>query len=312
MRLAAGEVADVGGELSGDRGRARGGARGLLRRLGRRRGASAASPAKVPIAMVPGASLRRRRLRGRLAAAWLSCRRESVTPRSARHPGHERERRPLRVRPRRTGRRRVPGVVACPVPRRPAWAGGAPVPMVARPPVAGCRRVGGEQLPEQPLQLGTRDPPRVRRRSPAAPARTYPAPRPAARRPPGRASAAPRTASRSGCSPTRLRSSGITCAARPQARSASMRSSVAASRSSSARSACVASSEVRGTSASSGPRHSPSASPSSAAARPRRRRPARSCLGDQRLEHLDVQVLSRPAACTRAPGRGAPGPRCRR
>ena len=59
----------------------------------------------------------------------------------------------------------------------------------------------------------------------------------------------------------------MTRAARPHVRSASMRSSVAASRNSSALSACVSTSWVRGTSASSGPRHSPSASLSSAAAR---------------------------------------------
>ena len=50
--------------------------------------------------------------------------------------------------------------------------------------------------------------------------------------------------SRIGCSATRPRSSATTCAARPQARSASMRNSVAVIRDSCARSAWVASSAV--------------------------------------------------------------------
>ena len=177
----------------------------------------------------------------------------------------------------------------------------------------GRRRVGREQLPVEPLQLGTgihaklvRDDLlrlRVRLKRLGAPAASSRA----------RISSA-QSRSRIGCSVTSPRSSATTCAARPQARSASMRSSVAASHSSAARSACVAEQRRRRDVGEQRPAPQPErlAEQRGGALRVagRQRVPA---LGDQRLELLHVQVARcETATGTRAPGRRAPGPRCRR
>ncbi len=223
MRLTAGEVADVGGELRRGGPRQRRGPGPPRRRRCRRPCAASSGEG----ADRDGA--RRSSPAARLLLGFGPAR----LPRSpaARRRG-ARPRRPPAAPGLGRWRRGVPG------PARPAWPvrGARPRPRGRR--AAGGRRVGREQLPVEPLQLGAgihakfvRD--HLLRLAYASSA--------SARRPASSSAriSSAQNRSRSGCSATSPRSSGMTCAARPHARSASMRSSVAASHSSAARSACV-------------------------------------------------------------------------
>ena len=210
--------------------------------------------------------------------------------------------------------RRVTGGGPAPRPPAPrgrpcAARGGAPV--TAR---GGGRRVGREQLRVEPLQLGPGIHAELVRDDLPAPGRTPPAPRRAARRPQAPASAAATAARAAGAPPPAC--AAPVSPARPGRRPGPPRRAARSRRARApppVRPAVVISGDG-GTSASSGPRHSPSASPSSAAARSGS--PAASALlpsATSDSNSLQVQVArGRGAAGTRAPGRRAPCPRCRR
>ncbi len=108
--------------------------------------------------------------------------------------------------------------------------------------------------------------------------------------------------SRIGCSATRPRSSATTCAARPQARSASMRNSVAVIRTPAPDRPGWRAAATAGRRRAAARATAPSASPSSGGRRPRIARGQRGpALGDPRLELLHVQVAVREAQ--QVPGR---------
>ena len=245
MRLTASEVPDVRRQLRRTRNPRRR-RRIRCRPVPPEAGGPAADSAKVPIAMLPGGSARGAPSaavhRSLTARSCDQCRRARAEPSVASAPA------------------RAP---------RPASVGAARGAWLGRAPPGATRQTTRRRraAPRTAAAARCPDPRQARPRSPAAPARTSQAPRPAAPPPQEPASAAPRAAPAAGAPSPGRAAPVTTCAALPHARSASTRSSVVSSRSSAARSACVSSSGDGRTSASSGPRHSLSASPSSLAAR---------------------------------------------